>query len=779
MADYLTQLSDEERMRLFNGVGSWNSYDAGGKVPSFSMSDGPHGLRKQDAIQETEHYADLNRSRVATCFPTSSCMAASWDKSLLSELGKTIAEEAQCQQVDVVLGPGTNIKRSPLCGRNFEYFSEDPYLAGTLAAEYINGMQALGIGTSLKHFTCNNQEKRRQTSNSIVNEKTLSEIYLRPFEIAVRKAQPASIMVSYNKVNGEYAAASKFLLTEILRKKWGFKGIVISDWGACIGAVNCVKAGMSLAMPDSNGYFSHQLEKVYKDDEELRTSLKEANRLVIEAAQKWNGGHQKEADNSQIDFAAHHKAALRFATNSAVLFKNDGVLPLAEKSKITVIGGLAAKMKFQGGGSSHITTAPYPNALESLKALGYEIDFAEGYSGEICDTSERGYAQAIEAVKKAAAEKRPVLFFCGLTEEFEGEGFDRTTIALPEVQTKLLDQIIALGADVIAVTFSGAPIDIYFADKVRAVLHMYLCGEACGEACAELLSGRVNPSGKIAETFPFSEKDTPCYGNFAGEEDNIEYKEGSYVGYRYYEAKNVPVRYEFGFGLSYTSFEYSNLKVDVEKREVSFDLKNTGAVKGSEASQVYVQKEGADYPELRGFEKTMLEPSETKRVTITLDENAFKTYDVAAHNFVPSAGEYTIKLGMSVRKIVLEQKVSVSEQQATGQTSADSENSAYAPDTTLYDSFFTNTFYEQHHKGTFTPADNLGDMAKESFGVRMILKIINMIILFSMRGKSKNDPSVKIVLSAIAENPLESLISVTNGIFTEKLMSRIIRMANR
>ena len=770
----MADLSQDEKIRLFNGVGSWNTFDADGKIPYFSMSDGPHGLRKQDAIQETEHYADLNRSRLATCFPTSSCMAASWDKSLLRELGKTIGEEAQCQEVDVVLGPGTNIKRSPLCGRNFEYFSEDPYLAGTLAAEYINGMQALGIGTSLKHFTCNNQEKRRQTSNSIVNEKTLSEIYLRPFEIAVRKAQPASIMVSYNKVNGDYAAASKFLLTEVLRKKWGFKGIVISDWGACIGAPNCLKAGMSLAMPDSNGYFSHQLEKVYNDDAEVRAKLDEANALVIEAAQKWNGGQKNKG--KQIDFAAHHKAALRFATNAAVLLKNDGILPLAEKSNLTVIGAMAATMKFQGGGSSHITTATYPNAIESLKSLGYEIDYAEGYSGAMGDTSERGYGEALELAKKAACEKRPVLFFCGLTEEFEGEGFDRENIALPEVQTKLLDQIIALGADVIAVTFSGAPIDIYFADKVRAVLHMYLCGDACGEACAELLSGNVNPSGKLAETFPFSEKDTPCYGNFAGEEDNIEYKEGSYVGYRYYEAKNVPVRYEFGFGLSYTTFEYSNLKVDLAKREVSFDLKNTGSVKGAESSQVYIQKEGADYPELRGFEKTMLEPGETKRVTVTLDENAFTAYDTSAHNFVPDAGDYTIKVGMSVRKIVLEQKVSVSDKQAAAGLS---EAGAYTPDLTLYDAFFTNTFYEPHHKGTFTTADNLGDMAKESFGVRIILKIINRIILFSMRGKSKDDPSVKIVLSAIAENPLESLISITNGIFSEKLMARVIRMANR
>lgn len=770
----LEKLTREEKIRLFNGVGNWNSYDAGGKLPSFTMSDGPHGLRKQDAVQETEAYADINRSRLATCFPTSSCMAASWDKALLSEEGKSIAEEAQCQEVDLVLGPGTNIKRSPLCGRNFEYFSEDPYLAGTLAANYINGMQALGIGTSLKHFTCNNQEKRRQTSNSIVDEKTLSEIYLRPFEIAVRKAQPASIMVSYNKVNGEYAAASKFLLTEVLRKKWGFKGMVISDWGACIGAANCLKAGMSLAMPDSNGYFSHQLSAVYDGDSEVRAKLDEANNLVIEAAKKWNGGHRQKADNSKIDFAAHHKAALRFATSSAVLLKNDGALPLAPKAKLAVIGGLAATMKFQGGGSSHINAAEYPSAMESLKALGYEIDYAQGYSTELGNVSEKGYAQALELARKAAAEKVPVLFFCGLTEEFEGEGFDRETIALPSLQTKLLDQVLETGADVIAVTFSGAPIDIYFADKVRAVLHMYLCGEACGEACAQLLSGRVNPSGKLAETFPFSEKDTPCYGSFGGEDDNIEYKEGCLVGYRYYEAKNIPVRYEFGFGLSYTSFEYSNLEVDAGARRVSFDIKNTGTVKGAEAAQVYIQKAGAEYPELRGFEKVELEPGESKRVNVELDENAFKTYDTSVHNFVPLAGTYKILAAASVKKIQLEKEVEVSESDL-----ANLPADGYTPDVALYQEFFTNTFYEKHHRGTFTTADNLGDMAKESKAVRFILGIIIRGLLFAMKGKSKDDPSVKIAISAIEENPLESLISITNGVFSEKRMQGILRLANR
>ncbi len=769
----MAQLSKDEKIRLFNGVGNWNSYDAEGKLPSFTMSDGPHGLRKQDPVQETEAYADINRSRLATCFPTSSCMAASWDKALLSEEGKSIAEEAQCQEVDVVLGPGTNIKRSPLCGRNFEYFSEDPYLAGTLAASYINGMQALGIGTSLKHFTCNNQEKRRQTSNSIVDEKTLSEIYLRPFEIAVRKAQPASIMVSYNKVNGEYAAASKFLLTEVLRKKWGFKGMVISDWGACIGAANCLKAGMSLAMPDSNGYFSHQLEPLYDNDKELQEKLEEANNLVIEAAQKWNGGHKQKADNSKIDFVAHHKLALRFATSSAVLLKNDGALPLAPKAKLIVIGGLAATMKFQGGGSSHINAAEYPSALESLKNLGYEIDFAEGYPTDIGNVSETDYAQALELAKKAATENRPVLFFCGLTEEFEGEGFDRETMALPEVQTKLLDQIIALGAKVIAVTFSGAPIDLYFADKVSAILHMYLCGEACGEACAQLLSGNVNPSGKLAETFPFTEKNTPCYGSFGGEDDNIEYKEGCLVGYRYYEAKNIPVRYEFGYGLSYTSFAYSNLEVDAKAGKVLFDVTNTGKVKGSEAAQVYVQKKDATYPELRGFEKVELEPGETKRVTVTLDENAFKTYDTSKHNFVASAGTYKIFAASSVKKIQLEKEIEVSESEI-----ANTEADSYTPDAALYNAFFTDCYYAQHHRGTFTTADNLGDMAKESVAVRMILRIIIRVLLFSMKGKSKDDPSVKIAISAIEENPLESLISITNGVFSEKRMRGILRLAN-
>ena len=771
----MNQLSKDEKIRLFNGVGNWNSYDADGKLPSFTMSDGPHGLRKQDPVQETEQYADINRSRLATCFPTSSCMAASWDKALLSEEGKAIAEEAQCQEVDVVLGPGTNIKRSPLCGRNFEYFSEDPYLAGTLAAQYINGMQALGIGTSLKHFTCNNQEKRRQTSNSIVDEKTLSEIYLRPFEIAVRKAQPASIMVSYNKVNGQYAAASKFLLTEVLRKKWGFKGMVISDWGACIGAANCLKAGMSLAMPDSNGYFSHQLAPLYDNDKELQEKLEKANKLVVDAANKWNGGHRQKTDNSQIDFKAHHQAALRFATSSAVLLKNDGALPLAEKSKITVIGGMSATMKFQGGGSSHISTANYPNALESLKALGFEIDYAEGYPTDIGNVSEKGYEEALELAKKAAAEKRPLLFFCGLTEEFEGEGFDRETIALPQVQTKLLDKILDTGADVIAVTFSGAPIDIYFADKVHAVLHMYLCGEACGEACAELLSGNVNPSGKLAETFPFSEKDTPCYGSFGGDDDNIEYKEGCLVGYRYYEAKNIPVRYEFGYGLSYTTFEYSNLEVNVKAGKVSFDIKNTGSVKGSEAAQIYIQKKGASYPELRGFEKIQLDPGETKRLTVELDENAFKTYDTTAHNFVPASGTYKILAASSVKKIQLEKEVEVSEADLAALSATDS----YTPDVALYNDFFTNTFYQQHHRGTFTTADNLGDMAKESLAVRIILGFIIHMLLSSMKGKSKDDPSVKIAISAIEENPLESLISITNGVLSEKRMKKILRLANR
>lgn len=772
-SEIVKSLSKKEKIRLFNGKGSWETFDAGGKIPAFWMSDGPHGLRKQDA----ENYSDLNNSHLATCFPTASCIASSWSRESLALLGKAISDEAVNDSVDLVLGPGINIKRSPLCGRNFEYFSEDPYLAGSLAAEYVKGLQQNGRGSCVKHYACNNQEKRRQTSNSIVDEKTLFEIYLRAFEIVIKKANPHALMVSYNKVNGEYAAKSSFLLTELLRNKWQYKGAVISDWGACMGANDCLKAGMTLAMPDSCGYFDSQLHEKYDSDQELREKLDEANSLIIDLAKNYREWDKKKT-YGKLDFTEQHAIALKLACDSAVLLKNDSILPLKEE-ELYVIGQMAKEMKFQGGGSSHINSAVYPNALESLKNCGYKVNYAQGYNSDLYKKEENDQElekEAVALITEAVQKDCPVLFFCGLSEEFEGEGFDRSSLSLPENQLALLERTLNLGAKVIIVSFSGAPVDFYFADRVKAILHMYLCGEACGEACASLLSGKTNPSGKLAESFPYRIEDTPCYGNFAHEGDNIEYKEGCLVGYRHYRAKNIPVRYEFGFGLSYTSFEYSDLKINQPspgKITLSFELTNTGDVDGSEISQVYVC---TDIPQLRGFAKTSLKAKESKTVCIELDDNSFKEYDSSLHDFVAREGSYKIQVGKSVNNIVLEKEISLSKEAADFINNE--ANSSYIPSITLYEKFFNNLYVEEVHKGTFTSQNSLGDMAKESRFVRIFLKILTRGLLFSMKGKSKEDPSVKIAISAIKENPLESLISTSGGLISTKLVNWILRRAN-
>ena len=773
------KLSKEEKIRLFNGDGSWRTYDAGGKLPHLTMSDGPHGLRKQDE----ENYADLNKSRIATCFPTASAIACSFNRKLLYLLGQSIAKEALEQGVDIVLGPGINIKRSPLCGRNFEYYSEDPYLAGSLAAEYIKGMQSLNVGTSLKHFACNNQEKRRQVSNSIVDEKTLSEIYLRAFEIAVKSADPASIMVSYNKVNGGYAASSRFLLTELLRKKWGFKGFVVSDWGACIDAVKCIKAGMDLAMPDSSGYFTRQIEKTYDEDEELKRKLSEANEIILAAAEKYALQDKKKPPKSD-----NHKVATDMACESAVLLKNDGALPLKEKESITVIGALADKMKFQGGGSSHISTAEYPNAIESLSGEGYEIDYAPGYLLDHTKNRKKKVTEAkllreeaIEKVKSSVSKKRKVIYFCGLTEEYEGEGFDRENLNLPKDQADLLDEMIKTGAEITVVTFSGSPINLYFEDRVKALLHMYLCGEGCGEAVAQLLSGKVSPSGKLAESFPLNVEDTPCFGLFATEDDNVYYKEGCYVGYRHYEGRDIAVRHEFGFGLSYTDFEYSDLKICLSEGKLSFKIKNIGKTYGGEIAQVYIERKCSSYKELRGFEKVFLNPGEEKEVEVSLDDNSFKEYDTALHGFKINPGKYRINVGRSVKNIVLYDDVEIAEDFCFTEIAPekDKDTNGYKPDENLYREFFEKTEITPRKKGTFTSADCLGDMAKESFFVRGYLSLLEKGIVLTSKGKSKDDPSVKIAISAIKENPLESLISTSGGLIKEGFVKWLVKTANK
>lgn len=736
-------LSIDEKIRLFNGLGSWKTYSADGKLPHIFMSDGPHGLRKQDE----ENYADLNKSKLATCFPTASCLACSWNVEAARTLGQALATEALAENVNLLLGPGINIKRSPLCGRNFEYFSEDPHLAGHLAAAYVDGVQSKGVGVCLKHFACNNQEKRRQTSSSNMDEKTMRDIYLRAFEYVVKNAHPASIMCSYNKINGVYAGASHKLLTEILRDEWGFDGVVISDWGACIDAPACLKAGMNLAMPDSHGYFDRQLKKALADQVISEADLDKANERLLRLVKR-TGGLLRDARNdgvdtrndgakALVDFAAQHQIALELAQDSAVLLKNNGLLPLLP-GKVTVIGELAEFMKFQGGGSSHITTAPYPNALESLKALGFEVSYEKGYISGFCKRSQAQrknapyIKKALKLAREAASKNETILFFCGLTEAFEGKGFDRKDLQLPQEQIQLLNQLLSISQNIAVISFSGAPIDLSPAKNARAILHMYLAGQACGQALANLITGKANPCGHLAESWPLKIEDTPCYKTFAPDSDDVNYSEGSLVGYRWYNAKKIPVQFPFGWGLSYTTF-----KLSVSAPELSIDkslgfervfapagckqavvtVENTGKFAGAQVVQVYMEGQ------LCGFSKVFVNPGTSKSVIIELE------------NYQSAIKEETPPVTENYHNPLLD-------------------------------------------KEGFSLSSPLGDMAKKSFRIRILMKILTTAIAF-MSHKSKEDPSVKIAIAAICENPLESLISTSGGMISENFARKIVKTANK
>lgn len=749
-------LENDEKIRLFEGQGSWNTFDSDGKLNSITMSDGPHGLRRQ----KESNVSNINESNIATCFPTASAIASTWNTQALNTMGKAIALEAQSENVNLVLGPGMNIKRSPLCGRNFEYFSEDPYLSGKLAAAYVNGMQEGGVGACVKHFACNSQEKRRQTSSSIIDERTLHEIYLRAYEIVVKTAKPAAIMASYNKINGVYACQNKMLLTEILRKKWGYKGFVVSDWGACINPAKCLKAGLDLAMPDSHGYFGSLLNKALEEGEITEKDLDTANKRVLTAVNQLTESHT----DLRIDYIQQHETALALAEESIVLLRNKGILPV-KSDRVVIIGEFAKTMRIQGAGSSHVHTREYPNVIQALENMGVDVFY------------EPDIKNAVNQVRLAAYKNIPVLFFCGLPDEAEGEGFDRKDLKLPKEQIKILKQICEITDNVVVFNTSGSPVDLSFIGKVKGLVQLYLCGEASGQACANIIMGKANPSGHLAETFPVKIEDTLCYGNFGLDSNSVPYKEGVFTGYRYYETYKVPVAYEFGKGLSYTKFEYTDLKVKLPK--VSFKITNTGDYDGAEVPQIYIKNpqisdvrpvhQVRPVKELAGFDKVFLKTGETKTVEITLDDKAFCVYDVKASDFVKIGGDYEIQVGSSIKDIRLKQEVSV--------TGPDVED--IIPKDALKD-FFANTHYEDTHKtGEYTIEDNFLDLSKGSIFVRLFKCFFCLIVRLQNKGKSKKDPSVMIAINGIKENPVASLISMSGGKIKPGFVHFLVNAANK
>ncbi len=665
--EILALMSLEEKAAICDGENFWNlkAMEKYG-IPSIMVCDGPHGLRKKDYEKKGD---SLSNSVPAISYPTAATTACSWDPDLLYEMGVALGKKCLKEKVGVLLGPGINMKRSPLCGRNFEYFSEDPILAGELAASFINGVQSMGVGTSLKHFCANSQETRRMTCDSVVDERALREIYLTAFEIAVKKAQPWTVMNSYNKINGAHGSENRHTQIEILRDEWGFNGVVVSDWGAVNNRVLGFKNGNDLEMPSSGGSGAKKIVDAVKSGELDEAVLNERALNMLNLIKKAVYGSKENYAYNDID---DQPLARKIAAQSMVLLKNDGILPLKKGSKIAVIGELARTPRYQGAGSSHINPTKLDNALDELKASGFEVEFAQGYELK-AKKAKKNAAHIAEAVELAKKSEKVVLFI-GLTDDYEAEGFDRQIMTLPDAHDKLVEEVLKVNKNVVVVLAGGSPVEMPWNDGVNAVLHSYLGGQAGAGAVADILCGDVNPSGKLPETYPMCYNCTPAKNFFPGNPASVEYRESVYIGYRYYDKVERKVRYPFGFGLSYTTFEYSNLKLDKTEMDendtlaVSFTVKNTGSVAGYETAQLYVaDKESTIYrpvKELKGFKKVWLEAGESKEITIQLSKRAFAFYNVNINDWCVESGEFDILVGASSADIKLSATVSVSAPEA-------------------------------------------------------------------------------------------------------------------
>ncbi len=671
-ADLIAQMTLEEKVAFCSGSDYWHTaaIERLG-IPSILWSDGPHGIRnsvgtkdKDDKDKKAKGISLLGVP--AICYPTAATTACSWDPDLIEGMGELLGEECVAEKVSVLLGPGTNMKRSPLCGRNFEYFSEDPYLAGKMSAAFVNGVQSKGIGTSLKHYAVNNQETRRMTVSAVVDERTLREIYLTAFEIAVKEAQPWTIMCMYNRLNGVYGAENKWLLTDVLRRDFGFEGMIVTDWGAENERVPGLLAGQNLEMPTSNGAGNKKIYDAVKSGEISEDFLNEMVDGVIDVIMR---AKEVLKDGASYNTAEHHAAARKIAGECMVLLKNeDNILPLDKKAKVAVIGQMAKKPRYQGAGSSLVNSIKLDSAFDTMFENGIDVIYADGYAltkKEKRTSTETYIADAVEAAKKADV----AVLFLGLTDEFESEGFDRTHLRIPPEHVALLSAVRGVTENVVVVLAGGAVVEMPWIGETKALLNSYLGGEASGSAVTDILFGDVNPSGKLAETYPFSLEDTPSYNNFPGNTATVEYREGIYIGYRYYDTAKKDVLFPFGFGLSYTKFEYSDLKVsaksikDTDTVKVSFKVKNVGDRDGAEVAELYVAQENSTIfrpvKELKGFKKVFLKAGEEKDIELELGKRAFAFYDVDLGDWHVETDTYKLLVGASSRDIRLEGEVEV------------------------------------------------------------------------------------------------------------------------
>ena len=757
----LQQMTLEDKIALCSGENFWETkkYEKYG-IPSLFMCDGPHGLRKQENVADM---LGVNESRKATCFPAEVTTAGSWDPELLTAIGSAIGQEAREQGVGLVLGPGVNLKRNPLCGRNFEYFSEDPYLAGKLAAGFIRGAEAQGIGTSLKHFAANSQELSRFTSDSVLDDRTLRELYLTAFEIAVKEGHPSTLMCAYPKLNGVHCSDNKALLTDILRTEWGFGGMVVTDWGAMNDRPEGFRAGCDLNMPGGSDYMEKEVLQAVKDgtlperciDDSARRVLK----LVFRAAETLK-------NPAHCDYEAHHVLAKRAALEGAVLLKNeDGILPLKKDAKIAVIGAMAKNLRYQGSGSSHINPTKLSQPLDFLPDAVY----APGCD-ERGDTTESLLAEA----EKAAQQAEIAVIFAGLPDRYESEGFDRADMKMPDGQLRMIDAVTAANPNTVVVLLSGSAVECPWADRVKGILYMGLPGQAGGEAVADLLCGRANPSGKLAESWPLSYADVPS-SEIYGKTDDALYEEGLYVGYRYYEKSGVAVRWPFGYGLSYTEFSYSDLTVD--GNAVSIAVKNTGSFAGAEVVQLSVKtpQDGLHRPirELKGFQKIFLEPGQRQTVTFSLTDRSFAVWQ---DGWKIPAGKYTVCIGGLTASI---EKSGETLPIPAWQGGSWYERCTGKPNQTDWEAMLGRTYMPPMlKKGSFTMDNTVMEMKDYSLIMKIMFKAVEATIAKGFGGKKDyENPEFRMLMNSSAGSPLRSM-QISGGM-KGGVLPGMLEMANR
>lgn len=775
----IKKMTLREQISFLSGKDFWHTASVDRlAIPSVMVSDGPTGLRKSTGLGTIQ----------AICFPSAAAVASAWDKEETYRFGETLGEECRAERLAVLLGPGICIKRSPLCGRNFEYYSEDPYLAGTLAANYINGVQSKGVGTSLKHFAANSTEDDRYKADSIVDERALREIYLRGFEIAVRHAQPWTVMMAYNKVNGTYCTENSFLMQDILRNEWGFEGLTVSDWMATADRVRALKAGLDLEMPGTGYYSIDKVAKAYRAGEVSEEEIQTSARRVLHLMDKANEGAHEAAPT--WDKKADHEYAIELAKKCPVLLKNDeNLLPLSTEDKVAVIGARAKNPLVQGGGSAHINAYRVEDPYTALENTGMNLTYADGYDLSMLDEiNNMLLAEARETAKNADK----VLLFVSCSDMDVQEGFDHDSMDLPVAMNALVEAVAEVNDKVAVILSTGSSVVLPWADKVDAILQTYLLGEGFGPALADLVLGKVSPSGKLAETYPKALEDVPCLQDFKVDENkNLKYRDSIFVGYRYYDTAEKEVAYPFGYGLSYSKFEYSDLKVvktGDDKVALCFNIKNVGDMKADEIAQVYV---GAAFAskvyrakkELKEFARVSLEPGETKNVELSLDRCAFEYFSLDLDKWVVEEGTYKIMVGASSQDIRLSADVEITSED---DLSKEADYSDFAPhyfkanisavtDTEFYNvlGYDLERYLPDTSDRRLTQADAIGDATESKWGNRINNTLDMVSNLAPIPETTKG-----LIFGSVKTMPIDRMVKVSKGILSDNMGDAIVHLLN-